>query len=175
ASAPAVPAKTIDSTIAGPALSAAVVPLRTKIPVPITAPMPSVTRLIGPRTRRSPCSPVADASALICSMDFVAKIDMPRRYTAEPRPVLHEPQCRGIGLTQAGAVLGRREPGMALEAAREVALIAETGGAGDFAQAGRADELSAGEIDAQLPHVSSDSRLVNAAEGPREGHRVDTD
>ncbi len=46
------------------------------MPVPMMAPIPSVTRLIGPRTRLRECSPVAAASALSCSIDFVAKIDM---------------------------------------------------------------------------------------------------
>src|SRR4030088_448119 len=60
----------------GPACSAAASPVNTKMPVPMMAPIPSVTRLIGPRTRLSECSPVAAASAFSCSIDFVAKIDM---------------------------------------------------------------------------------------------------
>jgi hypothetical protein len=46
------------------------------MPVPMMAPMPSVTRFNGPSTRFSECSPLAAASALRCSIDFVAKIDM---------------------------------------------------------------------------------------------------
>ena len=46
------------------------------MPVPMMAPIPSVTRLRGPRTRLRECSPLAAASAFICSIDFVAKIDM---------------------------------------------------------------------------------------------------
>src|SRR5438045_8096024 len=46
------------------------------MPVPMMAPIPSVTRLSGPRTRLSECSPVAAASAFSCSIDFVAKIDI---------------------------------------------------------------------------------------------------
>ena len=71
-----MPASTIESTIAGPACSAAASPVNTKIPVPMMAPMPSVTRLRGPRTRFSECSPVAAASAFSCSIDFVAQIDI---------------------------------------------------------------------------------------------------
>ena len=66
-----MPARIIDSTIAGPAYCAAAWPVSTKMPVPMMAPMPSVTRLIGPSTRFSECSPVAAASAFSCSIDFV--------------------------------------------------------------------------------------------------------
>jgi hypothetical protein len=45
---------TIEMTIAGPALAAAVWPLSTKMPVPMIAPMPSATRLSDPSTRRRP-------------------------------------------------------------------------------------------------------------------------
>ena len=76
---------------------------------------------------------------------------------------------------QAGAVLGGRQPGVPLEAAREMTLIAEARGAGDFAQAGRADELTAREVDAQLPDVGGDRRLMDAAERAREVHRVNAD
>src|SRR5436190_278127 len=62
--------------MAGPACCAAASPVSTKMPVPMMAPMPSVTRLIGPRTRLSECSPLTAASAFSCSIDFVAKIDM---------------------------------------------------------------------------------------------------
>src|SRR5262245_41277989 len=129
--------------MAGPALSAAVVPLSTKIPVPMTAPMPSVTRLIGPSTRRSACSPVMDASVLIRSIDFVAKIDMPPtvhgraavglarsatswdRLSADAQLQRSRDRRRTTSLSHAGAVLRGSQPGVALEAAREVTLIAE--------------------------------------------------
>jgi hypothetical protein len=45
---------TIEMTIAGPALAAAVWPLSTKMPVPMIAPMPSATRLSDPSMRRRP-------------------------------------------------------------------------------------------------------------------------
>src|SRR5215472_4289818 len=45
--------------MAGPAYSAAAEPVKTKIPAPMTAPIPSVTRLMGPRARFSECSPVS--------------------------------------------------------------------------------------------------------------------
>src|SRR2546428_3355729 len=64
--------------MAGPVYCAAASPVRTKMPVPMMAPMPSVTRLIGPSTRLSECSPVLAASTFSCSIDFVAKIDIVR-------------------------------------------------------------------------------------------------
>src|SRR5689334_22065091 len=58
--------------IAGPAAVAATGPVRTKIPVPMMAPMPSVTRLIGPSARRRPpASPCA--SARIFETSFLEK------------------------------------------------------------------------------------------------------
>ena len=47
----AIPATTIDNTTAGPACAAAAWPVRTKMPVPMMAPMPSRVRSIGPSTR----------------------------------------------------------------------------------------------------------------------------
>ena len=46
-----MPANVNDSTTAGPAFSAATVPVSTKIPVPMIAPMPSMVRLSAPRAR----------------------------------------------------------------------------------------------------------------------------
>src|SRR4029079_13284972 len=68
----------MEITIAGPALAAAAWPVRTKIPVPMIAPTPSVVSCPGPRTRFSVASPWPDCSRSICSMDFVAKMDMPK-------------------------------------------------------------------------------------------------
>src|SRR2546425_5233774 len=58
---------------AGPAFSAATCPVITKIPAPMTAPMPSVTRLRGPSARVRACSPVASASARSVAIGLVAK------------------------------------------------------------------------------------------------------
>src|SRR5205809_1999422 len=46
-----MPANVNDSTTAGPEFWAATVPVRTKIPVPMIAPMPSMVRLSAPRAR----------------------------------------------------------------------------------------------------------------------------
>ena len=67
------PAMTNESTIAGPANCAAAVPVSTKIPAPIIAPMPSVIRFTGPSARFSECSCVSAASAIIVLIGFVAK------------------------------------------------------------------------------------------------------
>src|SRR5216683_1007719 len=47
----ATPARMNESTTAGPEFKAATVPVRTKIPVPMIAPMPSIVRLSAPRAR----------------------------------------------------------------------------------------------------------------------------
>src|SRR5262245_28503073 len=98
-----------------------------------------------------------------------------RPYTAELRPVLHEPQPHGIALAQAGAVFSRRQPGVTLEAAREVTLVAEARGIGDLAEPRRTDQLTARKVDAQLPDVGGDGRLMHAAERAREVDRVNAD
>ena len=46
-----MPAITNDSTTADPAFTAATVPVSTKIPVPMIAPIPSMVRLSAPRAR----------------------------------------------------------------------------------------------------------------------------
>ena len=75
-------------TMAGPALAAAAWPVRTKIPVPMIAPTPSMTSWVGPSTRLRPPSPCPSCSTLICSIDLVAKIDMPSTVADPAREVL---------------------------------------------------------------------------------------
>src|SRR5262249_54525818 len=48
-----MPPRTNDTMIAGPALAAAAWPVSTKMPAPMMAPIPSVTRLMAGRQRRS--------------------------------------------------------------------------------------------------------------------------
>src|SRR5215212_307007 len=64
-------ATTNESTTAGPAWSAAAIPVSENRPAPMIAPMPRATRLTGPRVFFKWCSPLSD-SALIRSSDFVA-------------------------------------------------------------------------------------------------------
>src|SRR5262245_35633497 len=59
-------------TIAGPAWSAVAVPVSTKMPVPIIAPIPRVIRLVGPSARRRLCSPVSWASSRMRLSGLVA-------------------------------------------------------------------------------------------------------
>src|SRR6185503_16309518 len=66
----AMPANTNDSISAGPVLSCAATPVRTKIPVPMIAPTPRLVSATGPRTRRSRCSPAI--SFIRVSYDLVA-------------------------------------------------------------------------------------------------------
>src|SRR5262249_60114178 len=65
-----------------------------------------------------------------------------------------------IALSHARPILGRRQAGVPLEAAREVTLVAEAGCVRDLAQACRTDELTARELDAQLPHIGGDRGLM---------------
>src|SRR5437762_6605996 len=48
------------------------------MPAPMTAPIPRVTRLTGPRARVRACSPLASASARRTAMGLVAKRDIPQ-------------------------------------------------------------------------------------------------
>ena len=64
--------------MAGPALAAAACPVRTKMPVPMMAPTPSMMSCVGPEDPLRPPSPCPSCSALICSIDLVAKMDMPQ-------------------------------------------------------------------------------------------------
>ena len=65
-----MPPSTNESEIAGPAFSAAACPVSTKKPAPITAPMPSMTRLVAVSVRFRPCSWLSAASALRPAMDL---------------------------------------------------------------------------------------------------------
>src|SRR5687768_7131951 len=68
-----MPATMNASTMAGPAYCAAALPVSTKIPVPMIAPMPSATRLTDPRVRLRVCVPSLDASACSSSIDLRVK------------------------------------------------------------------------------------------------------
>ncbi len=68
-----MPAMTNESTIAGPANWAAAVPVNTKMPAPIIAPIPRVIKFTGPSARFSECSLVSAASAMIVLIGFVDK------------------------------------------------------------------------------------------------------
>src|SRR5437660_4625691 len=104
-----MPASTIESTIAGPACCAAASPVSTKMPVPMMAPMPSVTRLRGPSTRLSECSPVAAASAFSCSIDFVAKMDIILRI-GDRSPQKHADSCPRLGVAPELYLVSRGKP-----------------------------------------------------------------
>src|SRR5688572_32180124 len=68
-----MPATMNASTIAGPAYCAAALPVSTKMPVPMIAPMPSATRLTDPRVRLRVWVPSLDASACSSSIDLRVK------------------------------------------------------------------------------------------------------
>src|SRR6266481_388713 len=66
-----------ESMIAGPAYNEAAEPVSTKIPAPMMAPIPRVTRFIGPSARFRLCSPVSPASFINVSSDLVANKGLP--------------------------------------------------------------------------------------------------
>ena len=71
-----------DKVIAGPALAAAACPVRTKMPAPMMAPMPSATRLAADKVRLSgtpvcvvsACTSGSSASASSTASDLRAQI-----------------------------------------------------------------------------------------------------
>src|SRR5215471_8551582 len=67
-----IAATTKESTTAGPALSAAAMPVSENKPAPMIAPMPRAIKLNGPSVFLRCCSPPS-ASALMRSSDFVSK------------------------------------------------------------------------------------------------------
>src|SRR5580693_8778412 len=63
--------------IDGPAYSDAAEPVITKMPAPMIAPMPKVTRFTGPSARFRLCSPVSLDSSISMVIDFVANKGLP--------------------------------------------------------------------------------------------------
>src|SRR5690606_4016702 len=59
---------------AGPAFSAAAIPVREKSPAPIIAPTPRETRPVLESVRFKVCSPLSFASWIICGIDFLYSI-----------------------------------------------------------------------------------------------------
>src|SRR5438128_198659 len=120
-----MPTRIIERGTAGPAYSAATCPVITKIPAPMTAPMPSVTRLRGPSALVRLCSPVASASARRVAIGLVAKRlirqseDPPPPHTAnwDGRDTRGDQRDLKDGRTeQVGTVAaGQAESGAALE------------------------------------------------------------
>src|SRR3989442_840857 len=139
-----MPTRIIERGTAGPAYSAATCPVITKIPAPMTAPMPSVTRLRGPSARVRACSPVASASAPSVAIGLVAERLIPQSWSCPPRclprrfdpvyvsrphekaaPVLRDEQA--LGVATRGRLLGDRrgrvqllQPGLELSGAHAV-------------------------------------------------------
>src|SRR5713226_7623787 len=72
--------------IAGPAYRAAAAPVSTKMPAPMMAPIPSVTRLTGPRALLRLCSPVSAASFISVLIDFVANKGLPMQLLLPGMP-----------------------------------------------------------------------------------------
>src|SRR5450432_886070 len=121
-------AKIKERMIAGPACSAVAVPVMTKIPVPMMAPMPSVIRLVGPRTRRRLCSPVSWASSRIVFSGFVAsrlamqdpRLDMRRAESKKRLAILKQkPSAGAEGLWKDRDSLSRSQFAV-LDSVREV-------------------------------------------------------
>src|SRR6266436_6984305 len=83
--------------IAGPAYSDAAEPVSTKIPAPMIAPIPSVTRFTGPRARLRLCSPVSAASFIKVSSDLVANKGLPMQLLLYKGGIPNTLSCQ-IGL-----------------------------------------------------------------------------
>src|SRR3954470_5704731 len=77
-----------ESGTAGPAWSAAANPVRTKMPAPMMAPMPSMVRLVAVRARLSDRSLVASASARRDATDLVAQRFMRNPFLGISRAVV---------------------------------------------------------------------------------------
>src|SRR6476620_5922141 len=82
-------------TIAGPAYWAAAVPVSTKMPAPMIAPMPSVVRFSAPRARFKVCVP-SSAPASVCSTAILFLVQIPIRFS---------PETGGFGRLKAGGKL----------------------------------------------------------------------
>src|SRR5690606_6003088 len=104
--------------MAGPAWLAAAVPVRTKMPVPITAPTPSSVRSHAVKVRRSALPPLS-TSLTSCSIDFVFS-----RFESIEAPSL------------LGAAVGIGEPIIAGDPGARVAAGEEIRDHGDARRAG---------------------------------------
>src|SRR5207253_3982124 len=106
--------------IAGPANCAAACPVMTKIPAPMMAPIPNVTRLIGPRARFRQCSPDSPASFISVSIGFVANKGLPMQLLLSESVGLLYPcpfglqHCSGAGCSalQENSTIFRSQPGI---------------------------------------------------------------
>src|SRR5438876_7719030 len=104
--------------IAGPANCAAACPVMTKIPAPMMAPIPNVTRLIGPRARFRQCSPDSPASFISVSIGFVANKGLPMQLLLSESVGLLYPcpfglqHCSGAGCSalQENSTIFRSQP-----------------------------------------------------------------
>jgi hypothetical protein len=67
-----MPPSTNDSMMPGPAYCAAAVPVRTKMPAPIMAPIPIAVMLVAPSVFDSEWPPFVSALATISATDFRA-------------------------------------------------------------------------------------------------------
>src|SRR5260221_2611565 len=80
---------------AGPAMLRAIAPVETKIPAPITAPIPRLVSVTGPRTRRSRFSPFISSRRRL--RGFVAKSLLAIRKPPPPDPTVETPQRTTAG------------------------------------------------------------------------------
>ena len=76
---------TKERTIAGPAYCAAALPVSTKMPAPMIAPMPSIVRFVAESARLSVPDPVCAAS--VCSDAMLFVLDMLMRISPDSRCV----------------------------------------------------------------------------------------
>src|SRR5579862_4354125 len=91
---------TNESTTAGPAFSAAAMPVSENRPAPMMAPIPSATRFTGPRVLANWCLPLWD-SAMMRLTDFVANRLM-RSTPPSPRRPKHQRSISRLWLFSQG-------------------------------------------------------------------------
>src|SRR6266699_3061544 len=118
-----MPTRIIERGTAGPAYSAATCPVITKMPAPMTAPMPSVMRLSGPSARVRACSPRASAWARSAAIGLVANRGI-RKMWGPPRTLPTGPGRPGLRAGRAGLGRGRGEQVTAVATAERHARAA---------------------------------------------------
>src|SRR6266566_2088009 len=118
-----MPTRIIERGTAGPAYSAATCPVITKMPAPMTAPMPSVMRLSGPSARVRACSPRASAWARSAAIGLVADRGI-RKMWGPPRTLPSGPGRPGLRAGRAGLGRGRGEQVTAVATAERHARAA---------------------------------------------------
>src|SRR5712672_3344253 len=101
ANAQAMPARTIERVSAGPAFWEATIPVYTKIPAPMTAPIPRVTRASGPSSLLRVPAP-ASASSVCRSFRTKSDIDPSQNWMRNRIQIRTRNKQNGLGAQDGG-------------------------------------------------------------------------